>query len=212
MINIKAAYMAKAELAFDSGIEELRQVYNRHLEDVTTLVEFWDEITWDMTYLPANVKVPAELVYDYPSRENILDALWFIKFFVSHELHDDGEPALVYLKQDLTGVPNLKEALGQDQQEVRAAMDARRQAPWVSVPVGHPDACPVLLRTRDPYATKQFGVEYPDAIFLSDMGPLKTAAEQVREMCRQLRERFRDEPRGPSEMKQKLEAILRGVS
>ena len=110
----KQQWLAERASEWDSQMERLQGVYSRHPEDVRGLLLNWHKIEHLLgmgTHTDLQLSVlTAE--YDVPSRD-LLDVFHWVSWFVGHEIHDDGDPHLVFVQKSLKrGRPYLVRRVG----------------------------------------------------------------------------------------------------
>lgn len=135
--SYKAAFLAEQESLWERSVESLRECYARHPEDTAGLMKNYDAVA-DFGSVPKNLRdTVGKLAYDWDAY-SLTDAMWVVQSFVSHEIHDDGSPCLVWFASEPV------ETEGMDKLQ---ALRARTRAPWRVVPKGEGS---IVALVRDP--------------------------------------------------------------
>lgn len=168
-LNHREMFLQNQANVWDDQFAALAKCAQNHPNEVRFVIENWD-ILDSMTFSPLSYKggvadtlakfIGTTLPY------NLLDAMWWVGFFVSHEIHDDGDPAIVWIKRDA----NLLTEDGPYEDPKLKAFWRCIHAPWnwaepheegalcilISDPMGelHPHAksiCPTMDGSVDPH-------------------------------------------------------------
>lgn len=105
MNQLRDEYMRQQASLWDDTYDGLRATFRSHLDEVKFVIENWDvldHMAWfGRTHRDKEgvAGLVAQHSYDLPTR--LIDAMWWVTHFVSHEIHDDGSPAIVWMKRDV---------------------------------------------------------------------------------------------------------------
>ncbi len=96
MTDYRQQWLDAQAKSWDSQLEFFARVANRHPADMLKVILNWDL----MERLVNPLRLPTDALtsrYSIPS--DLCETLWWLGFFVGHEIHDDGEPALIWYKR-----------------------------------------------------------------------------------------------------------------
>jgi len=136
-VSRKAEFLAEQEAIWEEALESLFACYKQHPEDTLGVMRHFDAVT-DFNFVPQNLQSTAgELAYEWYEWD-IVRAIRRVQSFVSHEIHDDGSPCLVWFAPE----PVETEGLNKVQ-----ALQAQLRTPWKVVPKEEGKICSLV---RDP--------------------------------------------------------------
>lgn len=147
-MSLRETFLRQQAESWDDHVDQLRITFREHMEDVRFVMENWDTLDSMNGFglvSRADKSEVEELVarHTYRLPTTLIEAMWWVVHFVSHEIHDDGSPAIVWVKRDPSLLPPEEPKEGESQ-KVR---DLRRRirAPWNWSDASDPSAQAVLV-------------------------------------------------------------------
>lgn len=212
IIKLKTEYLRKTKAEFEQAIERLSSTHEQHPEEVEFMIHNWDiiqnELTWNEYREP---KYLGDACYPWFSENQLLEAIDWISFFISHEIHDDGDASVVYLNQDHSGIQEITKS--STPQEVREIFLKRREAPWVSVPfeqINERTQPLLIISNYYCYGFENQAPVFPEAKYLSTALDLQPAVDLAKRHVQKLDELLKREPQKSSVLQIQLQSILEG--
>jgi len=174
--GLREEFLRQQAESWDSHVSGLRALFQEHMEDVKFVIENWDVLDSLANFGLVRGRVKSEVEelvtqHTYRLPTTLIEAMWWVVHFVSHEIHDDGSPAIVWVKRDVTLLPPEEPSEGTDPKV--HALRLRMHAPWNWCDASEPDAQAVLV--SDPGA-----LLWPHAKFIGSTDPSSALAEAVR--------------------------------
>lgn len=145
--GLREKFLREQAESWDEHVDALRVTFREHMEDVRFVMENWDVLD-DLTRfgLVSRGNDGVEMLvarHAYRLPTTLLEAMWWVVHFVSHEVYDDGSPAVVWVRRyaDLT----VEEEAGMTKEERLRELQRRLHAPWDWCDASHSRAQAVLV-------------------------------------------------------------------
>lgn len=197
--TIKREYLRQRERAYDDRLSDFKAVEENHSACVHFVVNNWDIITWGLSRTPDAEPnaIPRRLTYQAWNND-IVEAMAWVRYFVSHEIHDDGEPAIVWMLED-------------------SCLDDNCRKMWDNVPAGTPGARPTLIISPYDWSCRENpeGM-FPHAIGVHEASDMTEAVKFLRDeelRINDIMSKFNMPQRSlePSNIQKQLMAIVAGL-
>lgn len=174
--QLREAFLRQQAESWDDHVDQLRITFREHMADVKFVIENWDVLDlltgFGLVSGPNKGEVEAAVAlhtYELPS--TLIEAMWWVVHFVSHEIHDDGSPAIVWVKRDPSLLPP-EEPSTRMIPKVRELIRKTR-APWNWSSAHDRDAQAVLVHDNG-------NLLWPHANWIGSTAPGQSLAEAVR--------------------------------
>ena len=175
-MSLREAFLRQQAESWDDHVDQLRITFREHTDEVRFVIENWDildSMTGFGLVSRADKSEIEELVarHTYRLPTTLVNAMWWVVHFVSHEIHDDGSPAVVWVKRDVALLPPEEPGAGMSP-KVHALL-RKTHAPWNWCAADDPDAQAVLVSDNG-------SLLWPHAKFIGSTDPGSALVEAVR--------------------------------
>jgi hypothetical protein len=93
--TLKTSYLDSCSQRWEKAIEGLEYLYSQYPKELKLIANNWDLLSFDIGFCAPDTLKP--LRYDFPYE--LIEAIEWLRFFISHELFDDGSPTIIFVSR-----------------------------------------------------------------------------------------------------------------